>query len=310
MSPPATTTTTKGKENDVNKRPVVEAKKGDVAGGDQEQGQGQLSESPAKRIKTTTAESQAQQQEDDAKNPKNEEEVKEQPFDTADVIGYKAGDQLEVQWELEVDEEDEETGDVKIKNVTKWWKATLLPYDTKTGKVVDGVAVRTLRYEAMPEFGFDEESDEDVMFLSFNTLVTPPDLKPGETIHLDELTKLTYRRAGRQDIDYDPESVNAALGGNDSVAPDENGTDPSKAVVKIGKGEDAIDALVDSILDASLKKLQSQFASMPASQQAMVGSKIAHKKEKLKQALLEKWKANPAAVLSADDTKEILASLR
>ena len=297
MSPPETTTpSSEEKENDVNKRPVVDA---------------QLSESPAKRSKTTTGQQpqpQPQEQEQETKEPKKGEE--EKPFDTAVVIGYKAGDQLEVQWELEVDEEDEESGDVKVKNVTKWWKATLLPYDTKNGKVVDGVAVRTLRYEAMPEFGFEEESDEDVMFLSFNTLVTPPDLKGGETIHLDELTKLTYRRAGRQDIDYDPESVNAALGGNDSVAPDGTGADPSKAIVKLGKGEEAIDALVDSILDASLKKLQSQFASMPASQQAMVGSKIAQKKEKLKQALLEKWKANPAAVLSADDTKEILASLR
>mmetsp|Transcript_27992 Transcript_27992/g.67949 ORF Transcript_27992/g.67949 Transcript_27992/m.67949 type:complete len:299 (-) Transcript_27992:4437-5333(-) len=298
MSPPATTPS-KEKENDVNKRPVVDAKKDGGAGADGEHEE-HLSESPAKRIKTTT------EQQQETKKPKEEDKT----FDTAVVIGYKAGDELEVQWELEVDVEDEETGDVKVKNVTKWWKATLLPYDTKNGKVVDNVAVRTLRYEAMPEFGFEEESEEDVMFLSFNTLVTPPDLKAGETIHLDELTKLTYRRAGREDIDYDPESVNAALGGNDSVAPDEQGTDPNKAVVKLGKGEEAIDALVDSILDASLKKLQSQFVSMPASQQAMVGSKIAQKKEKLKQALLEKWKANPAAVLSADDTKEVLASLR
>lgn len=98
-------------------------------------------------------------------------------MDLAVTLGYKPGDRLEVQWEIEKD--DGET-------VVHWWGATLLPFD---GRTEDSVAIRTLHYDVCPELGFSETSDEDVIFLGQDLLVSP-----------DSTTQLTYRREGEEDV--------------------------------------------------------------------------------------------------------------
>jgi hypothetical protein len=57
------------------------------------------------------------------------------PLDLAEVFGFKQGDSLEVQWDVEMEGE----------KSTKWWGATLDPFD---GRTEDGVAVRVLHYDA------------------------------------------------------------------------------------------------------------------------------------------------------------------
>jgi len=79
--------------------------------------------------------------------------------DVAITLGIKAGDRLEVQWEIGEGENTE----------TRWWRATLLEYDGET--VCEGVAIRELEYDAWPEGGFPEKSKEQILFLSRDTLV-------------------------------------------------------------------------------------------------------------------------------------------
>lgn len=116
------------------------------------------------------------------------------PLDLAVTLGFKPGDRLEVQWEVEMNDE----------TVVKWWGATLEPHD---GRTTDSVAIRTLHYDACPELGFDEPNDEDVIFLGEDLLVSP-----------DSTTQLNFRREGEEDVywlneqDMD-EQLNAILMG-------------------------------------------------------------------------------------------------
>ncbi|KAL7567701.1 hypothetical protein ACA910_012038 [Epithemia clementina (nom. ined.)] len=114
-------------------------------------------------------------------------EDEEEAVDTATVFGYKDGDRLEVEWDIEGD------GAEGTKVDTHWWGATLLPFD---GRIKDQVAIRTLEYDAYPQGGFPEKSKEDVVFLDHNVLADPE--------NMDQV--LYYRRAGSEET-YGIDSV-------------------------------------------------------------------------------------------------------
>ena len=121
-----------------------------------------------------------------AKRERTQEE-NGQIYDLAKTFGYHDGDRLEVSWELE------SNGQIE----SRWWGATLLPWDSKD--IVDGnVAVRRLAYDAYPEAGF-EVSEERVVFL-------------GDTL-IDYETKaeLDFRREGNGEeepsIEADPSKL-------------------------------------------------------------------------------------------------------
>jgi len=83
-------------------------------------------------------------------------------LDLAEVLGFRTGDRIEVQWDIQQD------GDEPI---THWWGATLQDHD---GRVADSaVAIRVLEYDPYPEGGFDEKSKEDVIFMGDDVLVNP-----------------------------------------------------------------------------------------------------------------------------------------
>jgi hypothetical protein len=98
------------------------------------------------------------------------------PLDLAVTLGYKPGDRIEVHWEVETDSE----------LIVKWWGASLKPFD---GRTTDGVAIRTLHYDTCKELGFENPSDEDVVFLGQDLLVSP-----------DSTTQLNYRKEGEEDV--------------------------------------------------------------------------------------------------------------
>jgi hypothetical protein len=92
-------------------------------------------------------------------------------LDLALTLGYKEGDRIEAQWEIE------KQGETQV----HWWGATLLKHD---GRTTDSVAIRTIEYDRKPELGFDS-CREDVIFLGDDLIVSP-----------DSQTQLKYRREG------------------------------------------------------------------------------------------------------------------
>jgi hypothetical protein len=98
-------------------------------------------------------------------------------IDLCDQLGLKAGDRLEVEWQLLMDpdsEEDEASAttneeEEEEKTTTKWWGCSLLPHD---GRYEDGVAVRTLEYDpSLPHY--PDKTQEDVVFLSHEIVINP-----------------------------------------------------------------------------------------------------------------------------------------
>lgn len=94
-------------------------------------------------------------------------------------FGFQDGDRIEVEWDLSNPGSD----DVE----THWWAATLLPYDGTS--VVDGVAVRHIRYDPYPQKGYLEASTEPVIFLSTNCLCDP-----------ETRTPMNFRSEGGEEI--------------------------------------------------------------------------------------------------------------
>jgi hypothetical protein len=98
-------------------------------------------------------------------------------IDLCDHLGLKAGDRLEVEWELLMDpdgEEDEASAttneeEEEEKTTTTWWGCSLLPHD---GRYEDGVAVRTLEYDPLLPH-YPEKTREDVVFLSHEIVINP-----------------------------------------------------------------------------------------------------------------------------------------
>ena len=96
------------------------------------------------------------------------------PLDLALTLGYKDGDRIEVQWEVE------KGGKAEV----HWWGATLLKHD---GRTTDSVAIRKVKYDAYPDLGYDS-CEEDYIFLGEDLVVSP-----------DSQTQLKYRREGEEE---------------------------------------------------------------------------------------------------------------
>lgn len=125
----------------------------------------------------------AAEAEDDVSDSAAEESSKRsrsEVLDLADVIGLKAGDRIEVEWQIG-DDGDEETSAAE----SHWWGATLQEFDWR---LEDGVAIRVLDYDPYPEKGFPERSKEDVIFL-----------RPDVVVKLPSQEELRFRRAGDED---------------------------------------------------------------------------------------------------------------
>jgi hypothetical protein len=95
-------------------------------------------------------------------------------LDLAITLGYKEGDRLEVQWEIENDD-----GAIEV----HWWGATLLKYD---GRTEDSVAIRQLLYDAYNVF---EPSKEDIIFIGYDELASP-----------DSQNQMKFRREGQEEV--------------------------------------------------------------------------------------------------------------
>lgn len=107
-------------------------------------------------------ETKKQKLEEDSKHAITETSSDSDPsqvIDTAEKCGLKAGDRIEVQWQV--------GGDSDAEKETRWWGATLLAFD---GRTEESVAIRTLDYDPYPEGGFPERSREDVIFLGRDAL--------------------------------------------------------------------------------------------------------------------------------------------
>ena len=94
-------------------------------------------------------------------------------------MGLRAGDRIEVHWEIEND-----GGEAHA----HWWGATLLEHD---GRPTDSVEVRKIRYDARPDLGFPTRAVEDVVFLGDDIVVSP-----------DSQTQLHFRREGQEEDVY------------------------------------------------------------------------------------------------------------
>lgn len=86
----------------------------------------------------------------------------EQVPDLAEEMGFKAGDRIEVEWDVASSQDGEAQ--------TRWWGATLRQWD---GETTESVAVRKLDYDPYPEGGFPERSEERVVFTGVSELVDP-----------------------------------------------------------------------------------------------------------------------------------------
>lgn len=92
-------------------------------------------------------------------SPSSDSSNNEEFVDKAVELGFKAGDRLEVEWEVKL----------RGKDVKHEWGATLLPHD---GRFHDGFAIRTLDYDPFPAGGYAERSQEDVVFITEHLLLS------------------------------------------------------------------------------------------------------------------------------------------
>jgi hypothetical protein len=194
------------------------------------------------------------------------------PLDLANTLGYKDGDRVEVQWEIHMDENDDQKNDGNVEAIQEdtssttttsvWWKATLLEFD---GRTIDSVAIRCLLYDARPDLGFPEPSKEDVIFMGHDLLVSPH----------DESVQLKYKREGLT------EEENQLLVCND----------------------DQLDEQLNQIVMATLQKNQHVWKAMPAAAQAAIAEKMQKMKEKMK----EKLRAlGPHVVITSETIRQLL----
>lgn len=152
-------------------------------------------------------------------------------IDVAVRLGLNAGDRLQVAWEIDSE--------------IRWWGATLLEHD---GREDEGVAVRTLEYDAFPpDF---QASREDVVFLHDKLLMNYP-----------SQDELEFRREGQEE-EYDDDEA-----------------------VCVDREE--IETVVDRVLAKALQNNSTAWNRLTPAQQASVADVVAAKKEKLTQLLLE-----------------------
>ena len=204
-----------------------------------------------------------------ASSPTPQEEI----LDLARSMELNAGDRLEVQWEVDinddqdqdkVDEDDvrptSDEGTTTMEPHVHWWGATLLEHD---GRTDDQVAIRTLLYDPYPEGGFPEASREDVIFMGPNVLLSYP-----------SQDELNYRilTADGSEVSY------------------------------IISNDQDIEELVDTILSNALQNTSSTFQLLERSQQIKVAEKIATKKEKLIELIKEHMMNGQESLLQSNRT--------
>ena len=182
-----------------------------------------------------------------SKRPREENNV----LDLAKQLGYKAGDRIEVEWDVESVE-----GDTAQR---RWWGATLLEYET--GEVEDQVAIRQIDYDPYPEGGFPFRSLERAVFVGPETLVDP------ETRDM-----FRFRREGAT------AAATAAAGVSSTGAEDDD--DPTLVVA----GNDIENVVNDTIMRA-FEKNQQQWNKLEPARQHELASMVERKKRKLTELL-------------------------
>lgn len=205
---------------------------------------------------------------------KEEDDKGNEVLDLAKTLGFKAGYRFEVQWEIHTAEDDDDDND-NHQDTAAAAVAAVNQKSPKTrwwgatllehdGRTEDSVAIRTLDYDPYPEGGFPERSQEDVIFLGKDTLVNP--------VTHDELT---YRLEG---------------------------DDTTETVVSVA-GREQIEQVVNETLMKAMTKNAAAWGSMSSAQQALIADRVAAKKEKLVELLLNHDKG----VVTSTDMQAILA---
>ena len=198
---------------------------------------------PRKRCAAIAA---AQTNDDDDDSTKGDKKAKIETVDISVSLGFKAGDRMEVEWEVAEDEEGDEMK-------TRWWGCTLKAYDGRTTS--EGLAIRVLDYDPYPEGGFPNNSLEDVVFATPNTLVHPDSLEQQP----DMIEELHFRREGEDEtVIMNDESLRGHLN----------------------------ELLVDIMNE---KQITSAFRNMDAAQQAQFAELVANGKEKLIEVIQTQW---------------------
>jgi hypothetical protein len=190
-------------------------------------------------------------------------------LDLARTMDLKAGDRLEVQWEIDPEPEEEDI-DVKDPASEKeptihWWGATLLEHD---GRTDDGVAIRTLQYDPYPEGGFPESSQEDVIFMGRNMLINYPSQ--------DELTFRTL-------------------------------TDDGSEIEYVVSSDEDVEDLVDSILKNALNKQASALRHQQALLAEKIAAKKDKLIQLVKEHMRTQRDAGINRPVTAQDAQQLLA---
>jgi hypothetical protein len=208
---------------------------------------------------TTAAEAPgAKRIQGDTKSRPSQEEI----ADTAAMLGYKAGDRFEVEWMLQT------ISDGKVVEV--WWPATLLEYD---GRVVDNcAAIRVLKYDPLPDYGYSEAVEEDVLFCHDQTLLLLSD-------H-DDLGCLRYRIEG---------------------------TDDSGELMPVN--EEVINNTVNHAVASFLQIKGHLLKNLPAAHQAHIASAIVAGKELLVEKLMNAARESPGHIVTSEKVKSVLAEV-
>jgi len=201
-----------------------------------------------------------------------EEEGKEEKSEIVDVcegINLQANSLLEVKWEITEDESDT--------TVTRWWGATLEPWDGRTYNLQDTteegdsetvtVPLRVLRYDAFPEGGFPQTSRAEVAFLG-----------PHALLDIETTSNMSFRLKGSSWDDDDIPIETHAI-------------------------EPAFRTILDSVLDAALaaNAVSSKMGSLTPAQKCLFAEKVSKAKEALLQKMVQKCQNEPSTTTLTPD---------
>jgi hypothetical protein len=212
--------------------------------------------------------------------PTKQEENDEPPVDLAETLGLKAGDRIEVQWEIHDDndsndnnnnnnnddDDDDDNTDNNVKTV--WWKATLNEHD---GRTADNVAIRSLHYDPRPDLGFPESSTEDVIFLGHDVLMMPTD---------PEQTQLHYKREGLTEEEND--------------------------IYAVCQNEAQLEEQLNQVVMDVLRRNSARWESITPSQRAVIADQMSKMKNKLKTKLTSIMESKSGRVVTSETINEIL----
>ena len=186
--------------------------------------------------------------------------------DIPSTLNIKDGVRIQVQWDIANDNEGT--------SYTKWWSATLMPHqEGRLYKLEDEndatmVPIRTLQYDAFPEGGFHEISNEDVCFLTEHSL-----------LNMNSMSRAYWRL--EDDKDWEPTNDDNVDDDEISVGSNANAT----------TRETALRNVLDAVLERALiqSKTLEKMEKLEASQRCFMAEKITHTKEKLVQMLMKQF---------------------